>query len=307
MNFNTTNTRTILLAELALAFRVDCMELPDDLSLLLLEGEQESACANGSTEQLAMMYGRLSSVCQEIFAQPSASVFTFLRWRSILEAVLNTISSERYQAELMETMGGNVEASRKQIREWLDGNTTHLLQLTSQFSNVVDFASAFLRNGILNSLFSPASAATNTAPIMRPLYWTLREQGIYESHLLGWRTICAYLTGTVFAGIKQAYEQLQEYEFPIPASGGIISVPLNELLKHTRAAALIMPGNIITFGNAVPYSESASPLALVIGGPVAALVIISVGCDTLTNRSLCAGQRRQAGLDLPVGALVGSR
>jgi len=268
--------------ELALTFKMESIELPDDFRELMKELD---AAKSNDPDLQRSLDERLEALCQQIFFVPAPNVISFSGWRDTAQVILKTVhslsSAKASDAKLQELAA--LTRKDPQAGEWLKRTERLTASSLDNFGSLSSFVSAFVRNGVLR----PAPWRTTGADILglsrfadQPdtldrLYEHFREEDLTELDLGSWQDLTQTLKAPSLGSVRIAETILTPYEFPIARSPRLELLTLEQFKKVCYGAAALMIGSAAYTAVAGLQQINANVLVTVVKATATSLMFVS--------------------------------
>ena len=206
-NYDTVNSRTILIPDLGLPFRAFSIKPENELWKALRALDPNLPGNSGGTELDELLEAEASSV----FGVPSSQVTSFARWTRITGAIEATFVSDHFTREMRATYGGTDPDSQKRLDSWIDHNRTALGQWKNQFATVSAFSETLIRKGTLDPLRTNPEIATRfldysgEPTLLQSVYGDLAERGVLDTELINWQRTTSVLRPLHTTFLKEGF------------------------------------------------------------------------------------------------------
>jgi len=257
MEYQTVNSREIVIPELAVTLHIHAVELP---------GSMSEAAEGRHSEELDAL---LVAVCQEVFRVGPNEIISFSEWSRAGKTVLTAL--------------GSFESAHRSDRSFVAAQRS-VAAAVKEFEGPGDYLERLMTNGLLvprqrvkNSGLLWLEEASTHDRIAPELFGNLATGGVSELGFSNWYHISQLAYPQEYPSAAEARKEIPSFEVPVAGSKPIKSITIENFQRLCYgAAALVMTETGLAATSAIGRGD-APVLAAVLGGSVTALIFVSVG------------------------------
>lgn len=258
MDYQTVNSRSIIIPELAITLHLHSMELPG--SIAQAADDRNSA----ETDRL------LVELCQEVFRLGRGEIISFSEWSHATVQVLKALDSFRPSEETSPAYA----AAQNDI-----------VTIKNRFKTPGDYLERLITNGLLVprrqrvknpglQWFDGVTSSDKSAP---EFFAKLAVSGVFELNFANWYGVNQLIYPQPYPSAASARQQVPEFQIPVAGSKPIRAITIQNFQKLCYGAAALVIGETALSTAATLGHGQAPVIAAVLGGSASALIFASVG------------------------------
>lgn len=258
MDYQTVNSREILIPELGITLHLHSVELPRVIA--------KFADGHHSEE----LDAQLVALCQEIFRLGPDDIISFSQWSHTTQQVRRTMDAF-YTSSKDDAAYHTARTSVATAENSLRGPGDYLKELLTNGLLVPR------KRRIANLSLAWFEKATSNEKLSDEFFASLSTAGVIEITFANWYLVNQVLYAQAYPSAVGAREDVPRFEIPVAGSKTIKAISIENFQKLCYgSAALVMTETALSTAATLGHGQVPA-IAAVLGGSVSALVIASVG------------------------------